>query len=163
MLLETAKALQFLHLNGIIHRDIKPQNILVFSLESRAQVHVKLTDFGTARFISEESMTITKNIGTTVYMAPESLGKNPRVDNSADVYSCAILMWSVLYEKTPFSEFAWDSEIELHVKSGKRLELVQYETNPALIQLIESCWHQDPKQRPSMMAVVQQLSRLVVD
>lgn len=162
MLLETAKALQFLHLNGIIHRDIKPQNILVFSVEPRAQIHVKLTDFGTARFIAEDPMTITKNIGTTVYMAPESLGKNPRVDKSADVYSFAILMWAVLFEQSPFSEFAWDSEIELHVKSGKRLMFpIDHNINPALIKVIENCWQHDPKLRPSIASVVQQLSNFI--
>jgi hypothetical protein len=162
MLLETAKALQFLHLNGIIHRDIKPQNILVFSVEPRAQVHVKLTDFGTARFIAEDPTTITKNVGTTVYMAPEALGKNPRVDKSADVYSFAILLWSVLFEQSPFSEFAWDSEIEMHVKSGKRLQLPSdQDVSPTLTKLIEICWHHDPKERPSMASVVQQLLSLL--
>lgn len=162
MLLETAKALQFLHLNGIIHRDIKPQNILVFSVEPRAQVHVKLTDFGTARFIAEDPTTVTKNVGTTVYMAPESLGKNPRVDKSADVYSFAILMWAVLFEQSPFSEFAWDSEIELHVKSGKRLQFpIDHDINPALIKVIENCWQHDFKLRPSIASVVQQLSNLI--
>jgi hypothetical protein len=121
MLLESAKALQFLHANGIIHRDIKPQNILVFSMEPKSPVHVKLTDFGTARMISEEAMTVTKNIGTISFMSPESLGKNPRIEKSADVYSFALLMWSVLMEQTPFLEFKWDSDVEAHVKKRKSI------------------------------------------
>lgn len=161
-LLEIAKALQFLHSNGIIHRDIKPQNILMFSLEPKAQVHVKLTDFGTARFISDDPTTITKNVGTIAFMSPEALGRNPRIDKSADVYSFGILVWSVIFEQTPFKEFKWDSDIESHVKSGKRLNLEQRDYgNEKVIKLIEDCWHQDPTSRPEMNTVVQRLAALL--
>jgi serine/threonine protein kinase len=160
-LLETAKALQFLHSNGVIHRDIKSQNILVFSLETRAPVHVKLTDFGTSRFISDDPTTITKNVGTISFMAPEALGRNPRIDKSADVYSFAVLMWSVLFEQTPFKEFKWDSDIEQHVKSGNRLPFPHgHDVDVALVKLIEECWHNDPSQRPSINVVVQRLSNI---
>jgi serine/threonine protein kinase len=82
---------------------------------------VKLTDFGTSRFISDDATTITKNVGTIAFMAPEALGHKPRINKSADVYSFAVLMWSVLFEQTPFKEFKWDSDIEQHVKSGRLL------------------------------------------
>jgi hypothetical protein len=161
MLLESAKALQFLHANGIIHRDIKPQNILVFSLEQKSPVHVKLTDFGTARMISEEAMTVTKNIGTISFMAPESLGKNPRIEKSADVYSFALLMWSVLLEQTPFSELKWDSDVEAHVKAGHRLPFPpSHGIDAALMLLISECWAHEPHERPSMANVVQRLVNL---
>jgi serine/threonine protein kinase len=161
MLLESAKALQFLHTNGIIHRDIKLQNILVFLLEQKSPVHVKLTDFGTARMISEEAMTVTKNIGTISFMAPESLGKNPRIEKSADVYSFALLMWSVLLEQTPFSEFKWDSDVEEHVKAGHRLPFPpSHGIDAALMLLISECWAHEPHERPSMANVVQRLVNL---
>jgi serine/threonine protein kinase len=160
-LFEIAKALQFLHANGIIHRDIKPQNILVFSLEQRTPVHVKLTDFGTARFITENATNVTRNVGTVVYMAPESLGKNPRIDKSADVYSFAVLMWEVLYEQSPYEEFQWQSDLEKHVLQGKRMRLDPL-PNDQLVKLIEESWHPDPSQRPSMTAVAQRLADLTV-
>ncbi len=160
-LLETAKALQFLHSNGVIHRDIKPQNILVFSLETRAAVHVKLTDFGTSRFIADDPTTITKNVGTIAFMAPEALGRNPRIDKSADVYSFAVLMWSVLFEQVPFKEFKWDSDIEQHVKSGNRLPFPHgHDIDASLVKLIEECWQQEPSLRPAMPIVVQRLSNI---
>jgi serine/threonine protein kinase len=163
ILLETAKALQFLHTNGIIHRDIKPQNILVFSLEPKASVHVKLTDFGTSRFISDDQMTVTKNVGTISYMAPEALGKNPRIDKSADVYSFAILMWELSFEQQPYNEFQWDSDIELHVKSGKRLVIPQeHSIDASLIALIEDCWGPEPSTRPSTNIIVQRLTSMHV-
>jgi hypothetical protein len=161
ILLETAKALQFLHLNRVIHRDIKPQNILVFSLEPKSSVHIKLTDFGTSRFISDTTMTVTKNVGTTLYMAPEALGKNPRIDKSADIYSFAILMWELLYERQPFAEYDWQSDVENHVKNGGRLPLDNNSLNPEFTKLVEDCWKHDPSTRPSASEVVQRLSELI--
>eukprot|EP00029_Vermamoeba_vermiformis_P003617 TRINITY_DN1415_c0_g1_i5.p1 TRINITY_DN1415_c0_g1~~TRINITY_DN1415_c0_g1_i5.p1 ORF type:complete len:1337 (-),score=239.97 TRINITY_DN1415_c0_g1_i5:38-3829(-) len=160
-LLETAKALQFLHSNGVIHRDIKPQNILVFSLENKSPVHVKLTDFGTSRFIADDPTTITKNVGTIAFMAPEALGRSPRIDKSADVYSFAVLMWSVLFEQTPFNDFKWDSDIEQHVKSGNRLPFPHgHDVEPSLVKLIEECWQHEPSTRPSINIVVQRLANI---
>jgi type II secretory pathway pseudopilin PulG len=162
MLIETAKALQFLHSNGIVHRDIKPQNILVFSLEPRSSVHVKLTDFGTARFIPDASTNVTRNIGTCGYMAPESLGKNPKISKSADVYSFAILMWEVMFERVPFEALNWQSEIEEHVLSGDRLPFpASSHAHPELVKLIEDCWQQDPLDRPTITAVAQRLTTIV--
>jgi serine/threonine protein kinase len=161
ILLETAKALQFLHLNRVIHRDIKPQNILVFSLEPKSSVHIKLTDFGTSRFISDTTMTVTKNVGTTLYMAPEALGKNPRIDKSADIYSFAILMWELLYERQPFAEYDWQSDVENHAKNGGRLPLDNSSLNPEFTKLVEDCWKHDPSTRPSASEVVQRLSELI--
>ncbi len=162
ILLESAKALQFLHLNRVIHRDIKPQNILVFSLEPKASVHVKLTDFGTSRFISDNTMTVTKNVGTMNYMAPEALGKNPRIDKSADIYSFALLIWELMYEQPPFTQFEWQSDLEMHVKNGGRMPLERnVGVSDDLIKLIEDCWHQDPAARPSASEVVQRISDLM--
>lgn len=159
---EAAKAVQFLHMNSVIHRDIKPQNILVFSLEPKSLVHVKLTDFGTSRFISDGKMTVTNNVGTISHMAPEALGKNPRIDKSADIYSFAVLMWEVMFEQQAFVEFEWQSDIELHVKAGKRLEMsASSGVNPALIKLIEDCWHHDPSARPPISSLVERLTSLL--
>ncbi len=162
MLIETAKALQFLHSNGIVHRDIKPQNILVFSLEPKAAVHVKLTDFGTARFIPDNATNVTRNIGTCGYMAPESLGKKPKIAKSADVYSFAILMWEVLFERVPFESMNWQSDIEAHVLSGERLPFpTSPHVQPEIIQLIEECWHQDPSKRPTITSVAQRIAAIL--
>lgn len=91
MLLEIARAIQFLHSNNIIHRDIKPLNVLVFSLEQKAVVHVKLTDFGTSKFVADAKMTMTMNTGTIKYMAPETLGRN---HDSTPVLICLALRCS---------------------------------------------------------------------
>jgi serine/threonine protein kinase len=164
ILLEIARAIQFLHSNNIIHRDIKPLNVLVFSLEQKSTVHVKLTDFGTSKFVSDSTMTMTSNTGTIKYMAPETLGKKPRFDTSADLYSFALLMWEVITNESAFSsaDYTWQTEIENFVLQGKRLPLPK-ELDPRLAQLITECWDQEPANRPLMTTVIQQLSSLVYD
>lgn len=164
ILLEIARAIQFLHSNNIIHRDIKPLNVLVFSLEQKASVHVKLTDFGTSKFVSESKMTMTMNTGTIKYMAPETLGKKPRFDTSADLYSFAVLMWEVLLNQSAFStpDFEWQYQIENFVTAGNRLDLPE-DMDKRLARLISDCWAQGPSNRPSVASVVQQLSSLAYE
>ena len=70
--LDSAKGLLFLHENKIMHRDFKPDNLLVVSKNPNSAVCVKLTDFGTSRVAIEESAkNYTKGLGTPIYMSPE--------------------------------------------------------------------------------------------
>jgi len=77
MLLDCAKGIAYLHDNGILHRDIKPDNFLVVSLDMNYGVNCKLTDFGSARNLNllMTNIEFTKGIGTPIYMAPEILRK----------------------------------------------------------------------------------------
>lgn len=163
IVLEIARAIKFLHSNNIIHRDVKPHNILVFSLEPKATVHVKLTDFGTSKFVPDtSSVNMTKYTGTAKYMAPETFGVDPRFTLSADVYSFGLLMWEVVTGLDAFSEkkYTWQSNIEEFVLAGNRMPIPE-EMDPRLASIIEQCWSQDPLKRPSITHVIQQLSTLV--
>lgn len=110
---DTACALNFLHQNSILHRDIKSGNILVCSLSTRAAINAKLIDFGTSRPItttvsptsssaSSQEEEVTSGIGTPAFMAPEIL-ENKQYTKSADVYSFAIMMYELWTEKSPYS------------------------------------------------------------
>jgi tRNA A-37 threonylcarbamoyl transferase component Bud32 len=87
-----ARGMLVLHENSILHRDLKPDNLLVFSLNPSDEVLVKLTDFGTSRAVADDqSRQYTKGVGTPIYMAPE-LVKGKPYGKAADVYSYGVLL-----------------------------------------------------------------------
>jgi len=70
--LDASRGMQFLHENKIMHRDFKPDNLLVVSKSPNSAVCVKITDFGTSRLVSDDTAkNYTKGLGTPIYMSPE--------------------------------------------------------------------------------------------
>eukprot|EP01105_Mastigella_eilhardi_P011010 TRINITY_DN2538_c0_g1_i2.p1 TRINITY_DN2538_c0_g1~~TRINITY_DN2538_c0_g1_i2.p1 ORF type:complete len:1913 (+),score=474.61 TRINITY_DN2538_c0_g1_i2:119-5857(+) len=162
-MLDIARGMCFLHSSAILHRDIKPDNILMASFDVRAQACAKITDFGTTRNInnSDKTQYYTKGVGTPVYMAPEIL-QSDKYSTSADVYSFALLMLFLLTEKEPYSEdkqFANAWQISEYVISKKRLPIprcsLTYRTK--VPELIRECWAPEPHYRPSFSAIADRL------
>ena len=123
LLRDVASGLAWLHAMNppVIHQDIKPDNILVFSLEEMLEVNGKLTDFGSSRNINllMTNMTFTKGIGTPNYMAPEVLNQQ-KYKKEADIFSFGITMfecfkWGEAYQKNKFP-FPW--KISSFVQEG---------------------------------------------
>ena len=160
--LDAAKGIEYLHTNNILHRDIKPDNILILSLDNRMKVNAKLTDFGASRNINAllTNLTFTKGIGTPVYMAPEILNRE-HYKKPADIYSFAITMykifsWADAYPKEIF-KFAW--KIAEFVISGKRLEKKE-NMSYQQYNLICSCWCQQPNGRKSIDQIIGELENI---
>jgi eukaryotic-like serine/threonine-protein kinase len=93
-----AEALGHAHERGVIHRDVKPQNVIV---PDEAQVPAKLTDFGVAHLAGDEPLTRTGDVvGTLAYMAPEQAA-GERVDERADLYALALVLYEALAGANP--------------------------------------------------------------
>ena len=93
---QLVSALHYLHTNRVIHRDMKPQNVLV-----GANKVVKLCDFGFARSIRSQSMVMTSIKGTPLYMAPELVQEQP-YNHTVDLWSLGVILYELFVGKPPF-------------------------------------------------------------
>ena len=107
MMTELLDALHFAHEAGIIHRDVKPANIMI-----DAGGHAKLTDFGVARFTEPqgdqiEATRVGTIIGTPSYMSPEQIQGQP-IDRRSDIFSAGIIFYQLLTWQKPFQGTQWE-------------------------------------------------------
>ena len=104
MTLQICEALQYAHSQGVIHRDVKPENIL---LDTNG--HVKIADFGLAKLGGEsedQRLTGTRQVlGTVQYMAPEQMTQSRTVDHRADIYSMGVVFYEMLTGEIPVGAF----------------------------------------------------------
>lgn len=173
VLVQSAEALEYVHGHSIVHRDIKPQNILVCESRDRGEPHaqVKIVDFGVARLSyptlgngSDGAMQGNEIVGTYAYMPPEATGLvNWPMDQRADIYSLGIVAFELLAGKTPFYSLKGDDMCKAHVhmdppsiKSVRGLDVPD-----VLERLVRKCIAKHPEDRyQSMFALVCDLKRL---
>ncbi len=141
--IEIARGLSVAHARNMVHRDIKPQNILI-DAEGRA----KLTDFGISRQLEQDGMTATGRVlGTTDYVAPEqAMGRS--VDPRSDVYSLGVVLYEMLVGQVPFQA---ESQVGVAMKHvNEELPDVQRrrpEVSAAVALVVERATAKDPEKR----------------
>jgi len=161
--LDVSKGMQFLNACGLIHRDLKPGNILIASLDANQHATAKIADFGTSKEVTSGSGIERNNtaaVGTPLYMAPEVLD-GERYTVSADVFSFAILLLELFTAVEPYDPDTFKSPFHIaqFVTSGKRLTIPSKVPSP-IADLITHCWDHDPKSRPGFDQISETLSKL---
>jgi TolB-like protein/Tfp pilus assembly protein PilF/predicted Ser/Thr protein kinase len=146
LLVKTARTVQFAHEHGILHRDIKPGNIL---LDRQGEPH--LTDFGLARLIEQES-TVTNSfdvLGTPSYMAPEQAAGHAReLTAAADIYSLGAVFYQMLTGQPPFAGGTTYETIRLVLETEPRNpRLWNSKVDIDLATICLKCLEKDPKKR----------------
>jgi len=136
-------ALQHAHKNGIIHRDIKPQNILV-----HADGHIKVADFGIARMADSSTLTKGDNVmGSVHYFSPEQASGRAATEQS-DLYSVGVVLYEMLTGRVPFDGDTPVSVAMQHLRSQPApIKPMNPEVPDSLCRLIETAMQKDPKYR----------------
>ncbi len=155
--LQIAEALQVAHDKGIVHRDIKPQNILMTE-----DGHLKVADFGIARAATRSTMINTKEaIGSVHYSSPEQSRGNT-VDKRTDIYSLGILLYELATGRVPFEGETPIAVALKHLKENPiPPHLVNVHLNLSLEQLILKCISKEPINRyQNVYEIIEELEHL---
>ncbi len=116
--MQIAKALEHAHSKGIVHRDIKPHNVMVLKNGS-----VKVMDFGIARLISRGNTLTKEALGSVHYISPEQ-AKGGRVDDRSDIYSLGIVMYEMMAGRPPYDGESPVAVAIQHINGGAALPSV---------------------------------------
>ena len=157
VLRDVTRALAYAHGQGVVHRDIKPDNVL---LSGGTAV---VTDFGIAKAISaarassnDTALTqLGTSVGTPAYISPEQAAGDPNVDYRADIYSLGCMAFELITGQTPFAGRTPQRTFAAHLtEAPPPIESLRRDVPPALGALVMRCLEKEPSARPQSAAEI---------
>ena len=143
---QIAEGMKYVHFRKVIHRDLKPTNILVVSDGT-----IKIGDFGISKLMTAEEQSMTKGLGTQKFMAPEIINEE-EYDEKVDVYSFGVIVFFIL------SGGEMPNIKIRDICLGKKADIPPSFTKFAR-DLINACWEFDPSERPSFKKICEDIER----
>ncbi len=141
---QIADAISYLNRFGIIHRDIKLENVMV--VQANPDIRVKVIDFGFSKVLAPKEK-LSDGLGTLVYVAPEIILRDP-YDKPIDIWSLGVCIYYLIYEKFPFDDISDDEEtIAMKIINDPLKFDETQEVSKELILLLKKCLKKDPEKR----------------
>jgi serine/threonine-protein kinase len=160
VMLELCEVLATAHAAGVVHRDLKLDNIFVLEAPCADNHRIKLVDWGVAHVIGEDDPLRGMIAGTLTYVAPEQV-RGETLTAAADVYALAVLAYQLLFGCPPFVARDDLALIKLHLNEKPPAPTTLWaETPPELAQLLVAMLAKDPAQRPALAEVVRVLTAM---
>ena len=142
---QAAAAVHYAHKKGLVHRDLKPGNILL-----DADGEVKIADFGLALHENEQRSRGGEFAGTPAFMSPEQIRRDThRLDGRSDIWALGVILYELLTGKRPFNGTPEQTADEVLHRSPKPLRQIQDDIDPVLETICLKCLAKDPDQRYS--------------
>jgi len=157
ILKDVADALAYAHARGIVHRDIKPDNVLL------SGNHALVADFGVAKAVSQAKgqsglTSVGVALGTPAYMAPEQAAGDPNIDHRADIYAFGAMAYEMLGGRPPFTGLSPHQMLAAHIMEPvPPLTDTRPSVPPTLAELVMRCLEKNPPDRPQTAAEVYQV------
>lgn len=155
--LDIAQGLQYLHREGLLHRDLNSHHVLLDH-----DMHAKLTDFRVSKDPAMQTLqSIHPSRPNLAWRAPETLGRKSDYTAASDVYSFGIILCELMTQQIPFSDREEDDILGM-IQAGERPTLPA-DCPVAYTALIEACWSPAPDLRPNMTEIIDALQRAPVN
>lgn len=156
---DIARGMKYLHDNGIVHGDLKCDNVLLQSSHVDTKgFTAKVADFGLSRKLGQSTHLSTKSFGTITHMPPELL-LDGHLSSKVDIYSFGVIMWELETGQTPFKDLRYAEVMRAIIVEGKRPQF-EPDTQEDYVALAQLCWDRDPQRRPSFDMVLEELDKM---
>jgi len=150
--MDATEALVHAHAQGVVHRDIKPDNVLL------SGDHAIVVDFGIAKAVGDARDTVLTSegtsLGTPVYMSPEQAAGDGETDHRSDIYAMGVLLFEMLAGAPPFAGSFSQILVEKATKDAPSLAARCPAASPELVRLVARCLARDPANRPASAAAL---------